>query len=130
MSAQVENTIPVLPVNDMRASIRFYSDALGFDLEWNAGAVCSVARDGHSMMLQLSNGVSPTTVWIGLVDDSLFKRLQTRARVLQSPTNQPWAYEMKVADPDGNILWLGTRPQRGDRGALGGKRHGAKADEE
>ena len=30
------------------------------------------------------------------------------AVVIQAPTKQPWAYEMKIADPDGNTLWLGT----------------------
>jgi hypothetical protein len=25
--------------------------------------------------------------------------------------NFSWAYEMKFADPDGNVLWLGTEPK-------------------
>jgi hypothetical protein len=32
------------------------------------------------------------------------------ATIIQGPTKQRWAYEMKVADPDGNTLWLGTDP--------------------
>ena len=30
--------------------------------------------------------------------------------VVQRPTNQTFALEMKIKDPDGNILWFGTEP--------------------
>jgi hypothetical protein len=26
-------------------------------------------------------------------------------------TGRPWAYEMKIADPDGNTIWLGAEPK-------------------
>ena len=60
-----------------------------------------------AVLLNTSRG----TVWIGLEDASLYSEL-TRAgvAVIQAPTKQPWAYEMKIADPDGNTLWLGTDP--------------------
>jgi hypothetical protein len=31
--------------------------------------------------------------------------------VLQEPENHPWAYDMKIQDFDGNVLWLGTEPK-------------------
>jgi catechol 2,3-dioxygenase-like lactoylglutathione lyase family enzyme len=109
----VENTIPVLSVRDLGRSIAFYRDTLGFTLEWHAGTVCSVARDGCSIMLQAQDGVSSSTVWIGLEGDSFFGVAEKPGvNVIEKPTNQPWAYEMKIADPDGNILWLGAEPKK------------------
>ncbi|HEX4999292.1 MAG TPA: VOC family protein [Terriglobia bacterium] len=109
---QIEKTIPVLAVNDLDRSIEFFQRVLGFDVEWNAGSICSVGRDGSSIMLQSAENVLPGTVWIGLADDSIFHSIQSSgAKVLRPPSNRPWAYEMKIADPDGNILWLGAEPR-------------------
>ena len=30
---------------------------------------------------------------------------------MQEPENWNWGYEMKIADPDGNVLWLATSPR-------------------
>lgn len=113
MSAkQIEKAIAVLPVRDLDRSIEFFRSTLGFDLEWKTPEVCSVARDGCSIMLQRSSNGSRATVWIGLEDDSLYAKLTASgATVLQAPTRRPWAYEMKIADPDGNTVWLGTDPR-------------------
>jgi uncharacterized glyoxalase superfamily protein PhnB len=112
-SKLIENTIPILAISNLERSIEFYQRILGFEVEWNAGSICSVGRDGSSIMLQCHEHVSPGTVWIGIDDDSIFESLQASgATVVQTPSNRPWAYEMKIADPDGNILWLGTDPKR------------------
>ena len=109
---QIENTIPVLAISNFDRSIEFFRRVLGFGLEWNAGSICSVGRDGSSIMLQSHEQVVPTTVWIGIDDDSMFDSIQSSgAKVVQPPSNKPWAYEMKIADPDGNILWLGAEPR-------------------
>jgi uncharacterized glyoxalase superfamily protein PhnB len=109
---QIENTIPVLTVRDLNRSIAFYKDVLGFEVEWNAGVVCSVARDRCSIMLQVSDEANSGTVWIGLEGDALFAALEkSQATILQPPSNKPWAYEMKIADPDGNVIWLGAEPK-------------------
>ncbi len=106
---QIENTIPVLPVRDLKRSVEFFRQTLGFDLEWKTPELCSVARDGCSIMLRRSADDSRATVWIGLEDASLYATIAgSGATVLQPPSRQPWAYEMKIADPDGNTLWLGT----------------------
>src|SRR5262249_9163247 len=67
----VENTIPVLAVADVRASIRFYCDNLDFKLDWQGDAdpphIASVSRDGHPIMLQLrfgkGSGRTPALTW-------------------------------------------------------------------
>ncbi len=112
----VECTIPVLPVSDLAASVKFYTDALGFSLDWGDvlnDSVCSVSRDGHPIMLMKRPTPLPhTCVWIGLEDDSLFEQFRAEGvKIVQEPQNRPWAYEMKIADIDGNVLWLGTEPR-------------------
>lgn len=34
-------------------------------------------------------------------------------QVIQRPTNQPWALEMKIHDPDHNVLWFGSESLKG-----------------
>jgi catechol 2,3-dioxygenase-like lactoylglutathione lyase family enzyme len=110
----VENTIPVLRVKDVPASIRFYREVLGFSVDWGGGGemahIASVSRNGHAIMMTRGEA-APGCVWIG--GEILYEvwqkvRLEEKARVVQRPTNQPWALEMRIADPDGNILWFGT----------------------
>ena len=113
-SAQkVECTIPILPVKDLARSIRYYTETLGFNLEWSGDIVASVSRDDHPIMLSQAMASSgPGWVWIGLEDDSLFDEYRScGVEVYQDPRNEPWAYEMKFKDLDGNILWLGTEPR-------------------
>jgi predicted lactoylglutathione lyase len=113
---QVECTIPILPVSNLGRSIAFYTDTLGFKLDWGGAAgdaVCSVSRDGCSIMLMASRHIDfPAWVWIGLEDDSLFDVYRAKGvRVVQGPRNCSWAYEAKFEDIDGNILWMGTEPK-------------------
>jgi predicted lactoylglutathione lyase len=113
----VECTIPVLPVGSLVRSIRFYTEKLGFKLDWRGSVVCSVSRDGRPIMLQQRSRdekTTPVCVWIGLSSDRLFTSFRKkRVKVLQEPQNHSWAYDMMFADPDGNVLWLGTERKRG-----------------
>ena len=112
LQRQIENTIPVLAVRELNRGIAFFNEVLGFEVEWTAGSVCSVARDGCSVMLQVQDRPYPGTVWVGLDSDALFSHIQSSdAKILQPPTRRPWAYEMKIADPDGNVIWLGADPK-------------------
>lgn len=106
----VENAIAVLPISDIERSIRFYVDLLGFTLDWQTGETASVSRDGNAIMLDKREiGTEPSWVWIGITDYSLFDVYKARdVEVYQEPRNHTWAYEMKFADLDGNVLWLGT----------------------
>ncbi len=115
-SHQIECTIPILPVRDLSRSMEFYVETLGFKIDWGGEAgshICSVSRDGHSIMLcQRDTIAEPAWVWIGCEDDTLFSLWQSHGvKVRQEPRNCPWAYEMKFEDLDGNVLWLGTEPQ-------------------
>jgi catechol 2,3-dioxygenase-like lactoylglutathione lyase family enzyme len=111
----IERVIPVLAVRSIKRSLEFYRKILGFELEWGGGegeTVGSIARDGQSIMLSEEANTGPSLVWIGLKDDSLFEFCKReKVKVVLEPRNMPWAYEMKIEDPDGNVLWLGTEPR-------------------
>jgi predicted lactoylglutathione lyase len=116
---KIERIIPVLHVEDLERSVRFYTETLGFAIDWGANegdTICSVSRDGCCIMpSEGDRGNWGTWVWIGLEDESLFDLLKNQEiRILQEPMNRPWAYEMKIEDIDGNVLWLGTEPRRGE----------------
>lgn len=113
----VERIIPILNVRSLAASIRFYVDVLGFEVDWgdgDASIMASVSRDGQAIMLcQGSQGQPGTWIWIGVQDiEPLFELYRARgATFCQPPTNYPWAYEMRIADPDGHMLRFGSEPQ-------------------
>ena len=111
----VERIEPVLRVENMQAALRFYVEILGFqNAEWGSDDFTSVARDGGSLYLSLGDqGRGGAWVWIG-VDDvrPLYEDLKSRGvPILLPPTNFPWALEMRVADPDGNVLRFGSEPE-------------------
>jgi len=113
----VENTIPVLTVADVEASLGFYCDVLEFQRDWVGSAappqIASVSRDGHAIMLQSFDPAGPGCVWIGTSGlAALWHKIRARTDVVvvQRPTNQSYALDLKIKDPDGNILWFGTEP--------------------
>ena len=99
----------------MQAALRFYVDTLGFqNAEWGSDDFTSVSLGGGSLYLCLGDqGRGGAWVWIG-VDDvrPLYEDLKARGvPILLPPTNFPWALEMRVADPDGNVLRFGSEPE-------------------
>jgi catechol 2,3-dioxygenase-like lactoylglutathione lyase family enzyme len=109
-----ECIIPILNVRSLAASLRFYVDTLGFVIDWggeDGSFMASVSRDGKSIMLcEGSQGHSGTWIWIGVEDiHPLFADYKSKGvKFQQLPTNYPWAYEMRIEDPDGHILRFGS----------------------
>lgn len=117
---EVENAIPVLAVADVPASVRFYCDLLDFKHDWGGEGdlpqIASVSRDGHAIMLERRMPMVAGCVWIGISGLAvLWEQVRKKANieVVQSPTNRSWALEMKIKDPDGNVLWFGAEPLAG-----------------
>lgn len=110
MSPTIECTIPVLPISNLKRSITFCTEQMGFTLDWKTAGFCSLSRDKHPIMLrQTEQHAGGAWVWIGVESTAIFEQLKSSGvTVLQQPRNYSWAYEMKFADPDGNVLWLGT----------------------
>jgi catechol 2,3-dioxygenase-like lactoylglutathione lyase family enzyme len=106
---------PIYSVDDLAASLRYYRDSLGFRVDWTHGEparFASVTRGGATLFLcdgcpgqpgAWSMSFSPDV-------DRLHDELRRRGAIIRmAPTDMPWGLrEMNVADPDGNILRIGT----------------------
>jgi catechol 2,3-dioxygenase-like lactoylglutathione lyase family enzyme len=107
---------PILRVEDMAASVRYYVDVLGFEnAEWGSDAFTHVGREGKGIYLcRGAQGHAGAWVWIGVGDvRSLYAAYRARGAVIrQAPKNEPWALEMQIEDPDGNVLRFGSEPEK------------------
>ena len=110
-----EGSQPILRVENMQASLHFYVDKLGFkNVEWSNDEFTSVSRDRAALYLcRGGQGRGAAWVWIGVEDaEKLHEELKANGvPIRMPPTNYPWALEMHVEDPDGNVLRLGSEPQ-------------------
>jgi len=110
--AHFENSQPILRVDDIPASLRFYVDLLGFEnVDWGTDEFTSVSRDRAAIYLcKRDQGHGGAWVWIG-VDDVARLQEEFKERgvgIRMPPTERPWALEMQVEDPDGNVLRFGS----------------------
>ncbi len=106
---------PILRVEDMAASVRYYVDVLGFEeADWGNEDFTRVARDGRGLYLcRGAQGHPGAWVWIGVGDvRALYRAYEKRGAIIrQEPKNEPWALEMRIEDPDGNVLRFGSDPE-------------------
>jgi predicted enzyme related to lactoylglutathione lyase len=106
---------PILSVTDMSRSVRYYVDVLGFtNAEWGGDTFTCVTRDNAGIYLsQGDQGQPGTWAWIGVEDvAALYEEYAASgARIRNPPTNYPWAYEMRIEDPDGHVLRFGSEPR-------------------
>ncbi len=110
-----EGSQPILRVENMQASLRFYVGLLGFQNSgWGTDDFTSVTRDRAGIYLcQGGQGRGGAFVWIGVEDaEKLHEELKARGvSIRMPPANFPWALEMQIEDPDGNVLRLGSEPK-------------------
>jgi predicted lactoylglutathione lyase len=113
--SKLEGSTPILRVSDMAASLRYYVDVLGFkNAPWGNNDFTCVTRESRAgiYLCRGSQGHPGTWVWIGAEDVvALYEEYKASgAKIRHAPQNYPWAYEMKVEDPDGHILRFGSEP--------------------
>ena len=106
--------VPILSVSDMAASVRYYTEVLGFtNADWGNEHFTGISRDGTTLFLcHGSQGHPGTWAWVGVEDAAALyeEYTQAGARVRHPPRNYPWALEIHVEDPDGHILRFGSEP--------------------
>ena len=116
-TATVHSAVPILRVASLAASLDYYTGVLGFAIDWREDTgIASVTRDRCTLMLcQGDQGHAGAWVWVGVADAAvLHEELKARgAFVRHPPTDYPWALELQVADPDGNVLRLASEPRVG-----------------
>jgi len=109
-----ENSQPILRVEDMKRAVEFYVGRLGFvNASWGGEDFTSVNRDQAGIYLCLQGqGLGQAWVWVG-VEDVMKLREEIVARGVKlrmEPKNFPWAKEIHVEDPDGNVIRFGSEP--------------------
>ncbi|HXH68140.1 MAG TPA: glyoxalase superfamily protein [Candidatus Limnocylindrales bacterium] len=109
-----EGSQPILRVEDMKRAVQFYVGRLGFaNASWGGNEFTSVNRDQAGIYLCLKGqGLGQAWVWVG-VEDVVKLRKEIVARgvtLLMEPKNFPWAKEIHVEDPDGNVIRFGSEP--------------------
>jgi catechol 2,3-dioxygenase-like lactoylglutathione lyase family enzyme len=103
---------PVLPVPDVRATVDFYRDKLGFHIDFIDGEPPAHARvcadptysspTVHIRFEPVPDGAaSPPSVWlflhVGAGLDQLFQLYRSRGvKIVREPTDQPWGLRQFV----------------------------------
>ncbi len=115
LRTRFESIDPILRVEDMARSVAYYVDVLGFEqAPWGNDDFSFVGRNGRGIYLcRGGQGRGGAWVWVG-VDDvrALHREYAARGAIVRlEPTNFPWALEMRIEDPDGNVLRFGSDPE-------------------
>jgi catechol 2,3-dioxygenase-like lactoylglutathione lyase family enzyme len=104
----------IFRVSRLAASLDYYLDALGFRLDWNhAARFASVSRGPANLMLSENDqGTFGSWVWVGVGDVvALYDEFRSSGAIIKlPPRNYPWAREIHVGDPDGNVIRFGSDP--------------------
>ena len=109
----IECLFPILNVADVQVSLTYYIETLGFQKDWSTDTLAQVSREGYGIMFNQSTQIHPQEVWIGVEQlEPLYEAFTNQGALIhQEPMNHTWAYDMKVQDPDGHLLWFGAGPK-------------------
>ena len=112
LPTRIECIDPILAVEDMDRSVRYYVGVLGFEnAPWGNAEFTHVARDGRGIYLcRRGQGRPGAWVWVGVGDArALFEAYRARGAIVRrEPRDEPWGLEMQIEDPDGNVLRFGS----------------------
>ena len=119
--SSIASVVPILKVTDIEAAKTFYTQRLGFTIDWHYQATetgphyVSVSREGHRLHLSTFFGDSKIGVAVYFyVEDieALNRELRETGLehpAIEGPVDQTWQMrEVYVKDPDGNSLRFGA----------------------
>jgi predicted enzyme related to lactoylglutathione lyase len=110
-----EHANPILSVRDLARSVAYYVGVLGFtNADWGDDDFTLVTRDTAGIYLCRGDQGKPGTwAWIGVEDVAALhdEYVASGAAIMEAPRSFPWAYEMKITDPDGHVLRFGSEPR-------------------
>lgn len=111
-----EKSNPILWSSDVRRSLKYYVEVLGFAESWEWGDPVDfggVVKDDVEIFFCLNNQGSPGTWMAIMVEnvDAYFELIKANgAKILVEPVDREWFMrEMLVEDPDGHIIRFGHR---------------------
>ena len=119
MAGRYRDSFPILQVSELRRSLGFYRDLLGFELTYafpseDDPQFVSLALDGGKLGLGSSPGPvqsASTSIWLYTddVDDAVADLRGAGVQVVAEPVDQPWGERVaSVADPDGFVVHIGA----------------------
>jgi catechol 2,3-dioxygenase-like lactoylglutathione lyase family enzyme len=112
LPTHIECIDPILRIEDMSVSLQCYVEVLGFEqAAWGTEDFTHVGRDGRGIHLcRGGQGNVGAWIWVGVGDvRALYHAYKERGAIIrQEPTKGPWALEMQIQDPDGNVLRFGS----------------------
>ncbi|MGV6858209.1 MAG: VOC family protein [bacterium] len=124
---------PILAVNSVAKSIRYYHDVLGFSVGWAwsdetnaflndgdefAPSFALVVRGKIQLMLA-ETGQGTRGTWLHLdvrtadhLDDLFQEWSKTSANIVEKPSLRPWGmYEMRIQDLDQHVFRVSSPPR-------------------
>lgn len=127
--APMGGTLPIVYLSDVTAGLKFFTEVLGFHIDWthetpDCEPYFGISRGGaelHLSACHCSDQRHVGNLWVRIECDQideLFDELQEndkqfgskqgtdpQIKFLTEPTDQPWGFrEMEIEDPDGNRI--------------------------
>jgi predicted enzyme related to lactoylglutathione lyase len=117
ISLKIKKMSPQLGVADIKHAVEFYTNVLGFDLDFEyEDFYAGISKDGFS--IHLKSGISSAEeskrnkenealeiiFSVERVEDLYNDLLYKSIAITQALRKQPYGKEFYIADPDGNIL--------------------------
>lgn len=119
VTASFRDAFSILQVADLRRSLGFYRDVLGFEVTYSFPPqgdpqFVSLAIEGGKLGLGATEEPvqsASTSLWLYTddVDASVAQLQQAGVRIVAEPADQPWGERVaSVADPDGHLVHIGA----------------------
>ena len=122
-SSIIEDAVSIVPVKDIKATVDFYADVLGFERRMvsddktfaivvHGEAAIHFIKTNDAQALQATANNISIYLWVRQID-KLYDNLKPKLDILpkgrvRSPFNQPYGMrEFHVKDPDGCLLFFG-----------------------
>jgi len=122
---KISQVVPILNVSDVAASLRYYTEVLGFESQWDWGTPPTFggACSGDFSVFFCLNAQGERGTWLSIFVedvDALYAELVERGAIIkQPPQNFPWGVrEMNVADPDGHRIRFSSDATGPDDGVI------------
>jgi len=116
MTMKLENIHPVLAVNDIDDTIRFYRDVLGFECANRMDGWAALCKDNVEVMISLPNAHEPFekptltgSIYFNTSDvDALWEQIKNKANIVYQIENFFYGMrEFAIRDNNGYILQFG-----------------------
>jgi catechol 2,3-dioxygenase-like lactoylglutathione lyase family enzyme len=111
-----EKSNPILFSTNVKRSLQFYTEVLGFDESWEWGDPTDfggVVKDDVEIFFCLNGQGNPNT-WLAIIVDDVdqyYEDIRAKgANILSPPESHEWNMrEILVQDPDGHVIRFGHR---------------------